>query len=223
MLRLVPIEDLASPFAAGTEDDAEALSRDLLPDMQTVLGPHHPDTLTTRANIASWTGETRGPRRCACTAHCSPPPGRPRPPPPRHGHPPPDRPLDRQDRGRCRLRRQLHRKRRTCDRHRTATNAKHSTRTPRNGRTETDDRPTGPTNRGGGNEQGADLRFCRSRLRGTRHNPHCAELRKRRVDHRGGRHACLPWDHYEGGPAHDHEVNHSYHSPTSRRLQPVSN
>ena len=29
----------------------------LLPDQQRVLGPDHPDTLTTRSNIAAWTGE----------------------------------------------------------------------------------------------------------------------------------------------------------------------
>ena len=28
----------------------------LLPDRQRVLGPDHPDTLTTRSNIAGWTG-----------------------------------------------------------------------------------------------------------------------------------------------------------------------
>ncbi len=32
------------------------LSRALLPDMERVLGRDHPDTLTTRNNIASWTG-----------------------------------------------------------------------------------------------------------------------------------------------------------------------
>ena len=31
--------------------------RELLPDQVRVLGPDHPDVLTTRANIASWTGQ----------------------------------------------------------------------------------------------------------------------------------------------------------------------
>jgi hypothetical protein len=29
----------------------------LLPDRERLLGPDHPDTLRTRSNIASWTGE----------------------------------------------------------------------------------------------------------------------------------------------------------------------
>ena len=33
------------------------LFRELLPDQERVLGPDHPDTLTTRGNIASLTGE----------------------------------------------------------------------------------------------------------------------------------------------------------------------
>ena len=32
------------------------LFRDLLPDRERVLGPDHPDTLTTQSNIALWTG-----------------------------------------------------------------------------------------------------------------------------------------------------------------------
>jgi hypothetical protein len=31
------------------------LSRELLPDRERVLGPHHPDTVITRSNIAYWT------------------------------------------------------------------------------------------------------------------------------------------------------------------------
>jgi arginine/ornithine N-succinyltransferase beta subunit len=33
------------------------LYRDLLPDREQVLGHRHPDTQTTRANIAFWTGQ----------------------------------------------------------------------------------------------------------------------------------------------------------------------
>ena len=33
-------------------------SHDLLPDRERVLGRDHPDTLTTRSNIAHWTGES---------------------------------------------------------------------------------------------------------------------------------------------------------------------
>ena len=41
----------------GDAAGALRLSRELLPDQERVLGPDHPDTLTTRDNIASWTGE----------------------------------------------------------------------------------------------------------------------------------------------------------------------
>ena len=37
--------------------EALRLSSALLPDRERVLGRDHPDTLTTRLNIAYWTGE----------------------------------------------------------------------------------------------------------------------------------------------------------------------
>ena len=51
-------QPLRSLHLAG--DAAEALRqfRQLLPDQERALGPHHPDTLSTRNNIAYWTGET---------------------------------------------------------------------------------------------------------------------------------------------------------------------
>ena len=41
-------------------DSAKALRlfRELLPDQERVLGPDHPYTLTTRHNIATWTGQS---------------------------------------------------------------------------------------------------------------------------------------------------------------------
>jgi Tetratricopeptide repeat len=36
---------------------------DLLPDHTRVLGPDHPDTLTTRGNLARWTGEAGHPEQ----------------------------------------------------------------------------------------------------------------------------------------------------------------
>ena len=47
-------------------------SRELLPDQERVLGRDHPDTLTTRNNIAHWTGETGDGdgRRCGCSRSC---------------------------------------------------------------------------------------------------------------------------------------------------------
>ena len=49
------------------------LFRELLPDMEQVFGPRHPDTLATRANIARWTGQCGdAPGRCACTRSCCP-------------------------------------------------------------------------------------------------------------------------------------------------------
>ena len=47
---------------AGTRGRRCACHRELLPDRQRVLGPDHPDTLTTRNNIAAWTGEGGDPR-----------------------------------------------------------------------------------------------------------------------------------------------------------------
>jgi hypothetical protein len=40
-------------YGNGGED-----SKALLPDLERVLGADHPSTLTTRNNIAAWTGET---------------------------------------------------------------------------------------------------------------------------------------------------------------------
>ena len=47
---------------------------ELLPDRERVLGPDHPDTLTTRNNIAAWTGRTGDarPGRCPCSSSSSP-------------------------------------------------------------------------------------------------------------------------------------------------------
>ena len=39
--------------AAGARDQFA----ELLPIRERVLGPEHPDTLTTRRNLASWTGQ----------------------------------------------------------------------------------------------------------------------------------------------------------------------
>ena len=46
-------------YTAECGDSAEALrlAKELLPDRERVLGPHHPDTLTTRYNIAAFTAE----------------------------------------------------------------------------------------------------------------------------------------------------------------------
>ena len=41
----------------ATRGEALRLFAELLPDLERVLGRDHPDTLTTRNNIASWTGE----------------------------------------------------------------------------------------------------------------------------------------------------------------------
>ena len=47
------------------------LFSELLPDRERVLGRDHPDTLTTRHNIASWTGKTGDVReRCGCSRRC---------------------------------------------------------------------------------------------------------------------------------------------------------
>ena len=47
------------------------LSSALLPDRERVLGRDHPDTLTTRHNIAHWTGEMGDARgRCNSSRHC---------------------------------------------------------------------------------------------------------------------------------------------------------
>ena len=62
-----PITPTRSPPAAtsppgpgrrGDARDAFALFEALLPDLERVLGRDHPDTLTTRHNIAGWTGKT---------------------------------------------------------------------------------------------------------------------------------------------------------------------
>ena len=45
------------PVERGDAPEALRLFQALLPDQQRVLGPDHPDTLTTRSNIAVWTGE----------------------------------------------------------------------------------------------------------------------------------------------------------------------
>ena len=86
----------SGPGRPGTPA-AHGLFTALLPDQQRVLGPDHPDTLTTRGNIAAWTGQagnTRGAR--SCSPRCSPTSSGSRPRPPRHPeHPPQHRPLDR--------------------------------------------------------------------------------------------------------------------------------
>ena len=46
---------------AGDPATARDLLTDLLPDQTRVLGPDHPDTLTTRHNQASWTGQAGDP------------------------------------------------------------------------------------------------------------------------------------------------------------------
>ena len=52
--------------------EAEPMLRRALAIHEAALGPDHPDTLSTRSNIARWTGKagTRA-RRCGCTANCS--------------------------------------------------------------------------------------------------------------------------------------------------------
>ena len=59
---------------------------ELLPDLERVLGPDHPDTLSSRDNLASWRGEAGRPRRRGSRVHrAAPRPGAgPRPRPPRH-------------------------------------------------------------------------------------------------------------------------------------------
>jgi hypothetical protein len=41
----------------GDAREASRLFRELLPDLERVLGPNHPDTLIVRQNIAYWTGK----------------------------------------------------------------------------------------------------------------------------------------------------------------------
>ena len=48
----------------GRCDGVLWLFRELLPDQERVLGRDHPDTLTTRGNIAYWTGETGDAMEC---------------------------------------------------------------------------------------------------------------------------------------------------------------
>ena len=45
------------PASAGMPAAALRLFRELLPDQVRVLGPDHPDVLTTRNNIAAWTSQ----------------------------------------------------------------------------------------------------------------------------------------------------------------------
>ena len=56
MLPVAPALRLAySTGGCGVLGRALRLSQELLPDRVRVLGPDHPDTLTTRSNIADWT------------------------------------------------------------------------------------------------------------------------------------------------------------------------
>ena len=50
---------------AGQPAEAAAQFRELLDDFLRVLGPDHPDTLTTRANLADWLGEAGQPAQAA--------------------------------------------------------------------------------------------------------------------------------------------------------------
>ena len=81
----------------GGRARALRLYRELLPDRQRVQGPDHPDTLTTRHDIACLTGEAGDAReRCGCTASCSGAAAHPRTWSPRHAEDArPHRPLDR--------------------------------------------------------------------------------------------------------------------------------
>ena len=82
--------------------EALRLSQALLPDQERVLGPDHPDTLTTRNNIASWTGRVRGRRggAAALPGAASRPGAGARPRSPGYAHDPQQhRRLDRRVRG----------------------------------------------------------------------------------------------------------------------------
>lgn len=57
-LRLRKLQDKDDGEEAGTAAEALRLFIELLPDQMRVLGSDHPDTLTTRNNIATWTGLT---------------------------------------------------------------------------------------------------------------------------------------------------------------------
>jgi Tetratricopeptide repeat len=48
---------------SGEPAKARDLLAALLPDMERAVGPHHPDTLTTRANLAHWTGQAGEPAK----------------------------------------------------------------------------------------------------------------------------------------------------------------
>ena len=81
-----------TPTPGGQEDRAEALRlyRELLPGRVRILGRDHPDTLTTRSNIAASTGEAGEPRGgpAAVPGAAARPGADPGPRPPRHpGHP----------------------------------------------------------------------------------------------------------------------------------------
>ena len=76
------------------------------------LGPDHPGTLTTRHEIAAWTGRAGDARGALQLVHraAGRPEADPRPRPPRHpGHPSQHRPLDRAGRGRPRRTGLVHR------------------------------------------------------------------------------------------------------------------
>ena len=70
--------------------EALRLFRELLPDQERVLGADHPDTLTTRHNIADWTGESGDAARgaAAVPGAAARPGAGARPGPPRHAHDP---------------------------------------------------------------------------------------------------------------------------------------
>jgi hypothetical protein len=50
---------------AGQPDQAARQHRDILDDRLRALGPDHPDTLTTRGNLARWLGEAGQPGHAA--------------------------------------------------------------------------------------------------------------------------------------------------------------
>ena len=53
----VIISGIGLAATCGDAEGALRLFRELLPDRERVLGPDHPDILTTRNNIAGWTGK----------------------------------------------------------------------------------------------------------------------------------------------------------------------
>jgi hypothetical protein len=50
---------------AGHPDQAASQYQDLLDDCLRVLGPHHPETLITRSNLAQWLGAAGQPAQAA--------------------------------------------------------------------------------------------------------------------------------------------------------------